>query len=145
MGDDGQKSVCTQCVVGDHGQSNGNVIRNLDEVYDESKLHVERLIGELLTKISLISSSAKAHDAECNVIETKRNQVNGDVDKLFDALEATLRKRRAQLKERVDVICQERKSLTAKETDKLQNAKSDMEIRVTMHPVCWFSLTNLSF
>ncbi|XP_052785346.1 uncharacterized protein LOC128220813 isoform X5 [Mya arenaria] len=122
-----QKPVCTQCVLGDHSQAGGHVIRNLGEVYEENKIHVERLVGEVLSKLSVISSDAKQQENESKVIDEKEAKVTAEVDSVFDELEAILKKRRAQLKERVSVICQERKSSLDSELSKLKKNKTEME------------------
>ncbi|XP_060602124.1 uncharacterized protein LOC132755292 isoform X3 [Ruditapes philippinarum] len=122
-----QKPVCTQCVVGDHSQTNGHSIRSLNEIYEENKLSVERLVGELLGKISGVSSEAKTLEAEENVVEVKHAEMNKQIDDLFDSFAKVLEKRREKLKQRVDVICEERKNEIKGQLTKLQKSKSDME------------------
>lgn len=122
-----QKPVCTQCVVGDHSQTNGHSIRSLNEIYEENKLSVERLVGELLGKISGVSSNAKTLEAEENVIKTKHAEMNKHIDDLFDSFESMLQSRREKLKQRVEIICEERKNEMKGQLTKLQKSKSDME------------------
>lgn len=122
-----QKPVCTQCVVGEHSQTNGHMIRNLNDVFEESKLLVERSVGELLTKISEVSSEAKVLESEKDTIDEKKIELGKEVDSLFDSLESQLKRRREQLKERVEVICLERKNNIQQDLSLLQKTKSDME------------------
>ena len=122
-----QKPVCTQCVVGEHSQANGHMIRNLSDVFEENKVLVERLVGELLTKISEVSSEAKERESESNTIDEKKIDMTKEVDTLFDNLESLLHKRRNELKERVDVICEEKKKRINQDLIMLQKSKSDME------------------
>ncbi|XP_053403909.1 uncharacterized protein LOC123554661 isoform X6 [Mercenaria mercenaria] len=122
-----QKPVCTQCVVGDHSQTNGHSIRSLNEIYEENKLLVERLVGELLSKISGVSSDAKTLESEEGVVETKQTEISKEIDSLFDSLEKLLQNRREKLKQRVVVICEERKNEIKAQLTQLQKCKSDME------------------
>lgn len=125
--DECQKPVCTQCVVGDHSQSNGHVIRSLNEIFEENKLLVERLVGELLGKISEVSSDAKLLESEEAVIEGKHREMNAHIDALFDSFVSLIRNRRDKLKQRVNVICQERQNEIKEQLTQLQRTKSDME------------------
>lgn len=122
-----QRPVCTQCVVSDHIQSEGHVIRGLNEIYEENKLLVERLVGELLGKISGVSSDAKTLESEEDVIDGKRKETTEQIDSLFDSLETLLRNRREKLKQRVNVLCEERKTEIKGQLTNLQKCKTDME------------------
>ncbi|KAL4220244.1 hypothetical protein ACF0H5_020652 [Mactra antiquata] len=122
-----QKPVCTQCVVNDHSQANGHAIRSLNDTYEETKVHVERLVGELLGKISEVSSEAKGLESETSVIDKTRDDVVKQIDSLFDAMETALKTRREKLKQRVEVISEERKKNVDEQLEQLQKNKSDME------------------
>lgn len=122
-----QRPVCTKCVVGEHSQASGHDIRSLGEVFDENKVHVERLVGELLGKISVISSDAKRLESDANAISEKQSTISKDIDEMFDSFEAALKKRREQLKQRVDVLCKDQKKKLDVEMERLQKSKSNME------------------
>lgn len=122
-----EKPVCTQCVVGNHSQAESRAIRSLQDSYEDTKLQVERLVGELLGKISEVSSDAKELESETSVVDEKREDITKQIDNLFDKLESILKQRREKLKQRVDVICEERKTATKNQLSQLQKSKSDME------------------
>ena len=124
---DCQKPICTQCVVGDHNQCARHAIRNLSEIYDENKHTVERKIGELLNKIADISSNAKNLESESTTIDNTKAEIVSDIDKAFINMEKLLKERKDKLKQRVEVICQQRKADVISQLDLLQRAKSQME------------------
>ena len=122
-----QKPICTPCAVTDHNQADGHVIKNLKDVYEEDKRLVEQMVGELLKKISCVSSSTKQLESDSARIDEQKRETNKQIDLLFDNLESLLESRKHSLKQQVDNLCVTKKQALTEQLQNLQKTKNSME------------------
>lgn len=122
-----RKPICTPCAVTDHIQADGHIIKNLKEVYEENKRLIDQMIGELLKKISCISSSTKQLETDCLRIDEQKTEINRQIDQLFDNMVALLESRKSSLKQHVDDICVNKKQSITDQLQRLQQTKISME------------------
>ena len=122
-----QKPICTPCAVTDHSQSDGHIIKNLKDVYEQNKRLIEQMIGELLKRVSSVSSSTKQLETEESRIDEQKEETNKQIDLLFDNLVALLEERKNNLKQQVDNACTNKKQSVTEQLQRLQNIKMCME------------------
>ena len=125
--DECRKPICTPCAVTDHNQADGHIIKNLKEVYEDSKRLVDQMIGELLKKVSYVSSSTKQLETDCSRIDEQKEETRKHIDQTFDNLVALLESRKNNLKKKVDDICINQKQSVADQLKQLKNTKTSME------------------
>ncbi|KAL3848012.1 hypothetical protein ACJMK2_018897 [Sinanodonta woodiana] len=124
---DCQIPICPLCAVKEHGEVNGHVIRNLEDVCNENKAEVEKMMGEMLNKISEVSSSLNSIEAlEKSVVKRKR-EIQSRIDTLFESYENVLRDRREQLKDHVDEIYRVKKETMVLLHQNVSLSKTNME------------------
>ncbi|KAK3609707.1 hypothetical protein CHS0354_011395 [Potamilus streckersoni] len=124
---DCQIPICPLCAVKEHGEVNGHVIRNLDDVCNENKAEVEKMMGEMLNEISAVSSSLNSIEALEKSVEERKREIKSKIDTLFESYENVLRERRENLKQCVDELCRAKKETIVKLHQNFSLSKTNME------------------
>ena len=122
-----RKPICTPCAVTDHNQADGHIIKNLRDVYEENKRLVDQMVGELLKKISCVSSSTKQLETDCSRIDGQNEETKKQIDQTFDNLVALLESRKNNLKQQVDEVCVNKKQSVTDQLQRLQKTKTGIE------------------
>ncbi|XP_033760272.1 transcription intermediary factor 1-alpha-like isoform X3 [Pecten maximus] len=103
------KPVCTLCAVCDHNQTNGHLIRNLSDVYEDSKTVVESVVRELNTKESPVTESIDILQRLLDDLEEKENEIDEEIDTTFNNLAQIVNDRRSQLHRELENQCLSKK------------------------------------
>ncbi|XP_060082713.1 transcription intermediary factor 1-alpha-like [Ylistrum balloti] len=103
------RPVCTLCAVCDHNQTNGHLIRNLSDVYEDSKTVVESVVRELNTKESPVTESIDILQRLLDDLEEKENEIDEDIDTTFNNLAQIVNDRRSQLHRELENQCLSKK------------------------------------
>lgn len=103
------KPVCTLCAVCDHNQTNGHLIRNLSDVFEDSKAVVQSVVRELNTKERPVTESIEILQRLLDDIEEKETEIVDDIDEIFNKLVTIVNSRREQLQKEVENHCSTKK------------------------------------
>ncbi|XP_021377749.1 transcription intermediary factor 1-alpha-like isoform X3 [Mizuhopecten yessoensis] len=99
------RPVCTLCAVCDHNQTNGHLIRNLTDVYEDSKSVVESVVRELNTKESPVTESIDILQRLLDDLEEKESEIVEEIDTTFNTLAQVVNDRRSQLHRELENQC----------------------------------------
>jgi len=103
------KPVCTLCAVCDHNQTNGHLIRNLTDVYDDSKTVVESVVRELNAKEGPVTESIDILQRLLDDLQEKENDIGDEIDQIFNNFIQILNERRNHLRKDLENHCQTKK------------------------------------
>ncbi|KAJ8309762.1 hypothetical protein KUTeg_011627 [Tegillarca granosa] len=120
------KPVCTLCAVSEHNQTNGHVLRNLADVYEDGKAVIQNVITELNDKGSPIPEAMEKYQYFLQDLSMKENDVNKEIDRTFDKLQQILHERREQLHKDVQSQSQSRCKVLQDRIKELQSFNGDV-------------------
>ena len=101
--------VCTLCAVCDHNQTNGHLIRNLSDVYEDSKTVVQSVVREINARGTPMSAAVEQLEGVVDELAKTESVISKEIDTIFDKYQKMLNERRYQLQMEVKNHCQVKK------------------------------------
>lgn len=122
--------ICTLCAVSDHNQQHGHIIRNLSDVYEDSKSTVQSVLREVNNKGNPMSDAVSQIEAVVYDLTEKENEINNEIDYIFDKFQRVLEDRRERLHREVQNHCQSRKRELQEKVSELKKYSTNVKTAV---------------
>ncbi|XP_071163929.1 uncharacterized protein [Mytilus edulis] len=122
--------ICTLCAVSDHNQQHGHIIRNLSEVYEDSKSTVHNVIREINNRGNPMSEAVSQFESVVDDLTEKESEINHEIDSIFDRFQKLLEERRERLHREVEHHCQSRKRELTEKVSELKSYSTNVKTAV---------------
>ncbi|XP_061194588.1 E3 ubiquitin-protein ligase TRIM33-like isoform X1 [Saccostrea echinata] len=119
--------ICTLCAVCDHNQTNGHLIRNLSDVYEDSKTVVQSVIREINARGTPMSEAVDQLERVVDELASTETQMSQEIDTIFDKYQKILNERRYQLQMEVQNHCQVKKRDLQEKVKTLKSYTTDVK------------------
>lgn len=122
--------ICTLCAVSGHNQQQGHIIRNLSEVYEDSKSTVQNVLRDINNRGNPMSDAVSQIESVVYDLTEKESEVNSEIDTIFDRFHRLLEDRRDRLHREVENYCQSRKRDLQEKVTELKNFSTNVKTAV---------------
>lgn len=122
--------ICTLCAVSDHNQQHGHIIRNLSDVYEDSKSTVNSVIREINNKGNPMAESVSQIESIVYDLTEKETDINNEIDIIFDKFHKVLEDRRERLHREVQSHCQSRKRELQEKVSEMKSYSTNVKTAV---------------
>lgn len=119
--------ICTLCAVCDHNQTNGHLIRNLSDVYEDSKTVVQSVIREINARGTPMSEAVDQLEKVVDELAATETDISQEIDTIFDKYQKILNERRYQLQMEVQNHCQVKKRDLQEKVKTLKSYTTDVK------------------
>nr|XP_022289241.1 E3 ubiquitin-protein ligase TRIM56-like isoform X2 [Crassostrea virginica] len=119
--------ICTLCAVCDHNQTNGHLIRNLSDVYEDSKTVVQSVIREINARGMPMSEAVDQLERVVDELAATETDMSQEIDAIFDKYQKILNERRYQLQLEVQNHCQVKKRDLQEKVKTLKSYTTDVK------------------
>lgn len=119
--------ICTLCAVCDHNQTNGHLIRNLSDVYEDSKTVVQSVIREINARGTPMSEAVDQLEKVVDELAATETDISQEIDTIFDKYQKILNERRYQLHMEVQNHCQVKKRDLQEKVKTLKSYTTDVK------------------
>ncbi|XP_048745578.1 E3 ubiquitin-protein ligase TRIM33-like isoform X2 [Ostrea edulis] len=119
--------ICTLCAVCDHNQTNGHLIRNLSDVYEDSKTVVQSVIREINARGTPMSEAVDQLERVVDELASTESDISQEIDTIFDKYQKILNERRYQLQMEVQNHCQVKKRDLQEKVKTLKSYTTDVK------------------
>ncbi|XP_022289242.2 uncharacterized protein LOC111101170 isoform X2 [Crassostrea virginica] len=119
--------ICTLCAVCDHNQTNGHLIRNLSDVYEDSKTVVQSVIREINARGMPMSEAVDQLERVVDELAATETNMSQEIDAIFDKYQKILNERRYQLQLEVQNHCQVKKRDLQEKVKTLKSYTTDVK------------------
>lgn len=122
--------ICTLCAVSEHNQQQGHIIRNLSEVYEDSKTTVQNVLRDINNRGNPMADAVSQIESVVYDLTEKESEINNEIDSIFDRFHRILEDRRDRLHREVENFCQSKKRDLQEKVSELKNFSTNVKTAV---------------
>ncbi|WAR02886.1 TRI45-like protein [Mya arenaria] len=121
------RPICAMCAVADHQESKGHDIRELHEVYMDTRRSIEGLMSDVKHRTLSAQDTAASIETTIDNLDTSLQHTTHNIDTAFDNSIKALERRRSELKDKAHARAREKKKRLENQLDSINFHINSME------------------